>query len=346
MAKKNMLYFRERKMRSGVTYYYFYNGKKMPDTALGSDYVLAVRQWSELMKSLGEATGAVVTFIDLLRTYETFELPKLAKSTQATHRSDLKHLIEYFSTPTPAPLDKIRPVNIKAMLKWKQHQPTTANRLKRLFSTIFNYGRGEGYTDNENPCKGIKGFKLNKREVDITDEVFHAVRLEGDEPLRDAMDLAEAIGQRPGDVLSLTEHHIKDEMLGVRQGKTKARRRVRIEGRLKAVLDRIKARKAGYKVWSANLIVNKRGLALTKWTLRDNFEAAREAAALKADAANLKDLAIAIREFWFYDLRAKAADDTAEVHGEQAAADLLGHPNVTTTQRHYLRRGRVVGPSK
>ena len=54
----------------------------------------------------------------------------------------------------------------------------------------------------------------------------------------------------------------------------------------------------------------------------------------------------AIKEFWFYDLRAKAADDTSDVRGDQAASDLLGHENVKTTQRHYLRRGKIVSPTK
>jgi integrase len=49
---------------------------------------------------------------------------------------------------------------------------------------------------------------------------------------------------------------------------------------------------------------------------------------------------------WFYDLRAKAADDVSDDRGDQAAADLLGHENVRTTQRHYLRRGKQVGPTK
>jgi integrase len=347
MLKKKMLYFRQRAMRSGVTYYYFDNGPGKPETALGSDYVLAVRKWTELMDAMGESGAApMVTFLDLLDTYEATELPKLAKSTQATHRSDIKHLREYFGKPTPAPLDAIRPANIRTMLKWKASQPTTANRLKRLFSTIFNFGRGEGYTNNENPCVGIKGHSLDKREVDINDEVFKAVWDEGTEPLREAMDLAEASGQRPGDVLSLTEHDIRDAKLGVRQGKTKAKRRIRVEGRLLAVIERIKLRKAKYKVWSAHLAVNSRGMPLTKAVLRDLFTEARESAAVKADKAGNKTLAAEIRAFWFYDLRAKAADDTAELHGDQAAADLLGHGNVAVTQRHYLRRGKVVSPSK
>ena len=51
-------------------------------------------------------------------------------------------------------------------------------------------------------------------------------------------------------------------------------------------------------------------------------------------------------DFWFYDLRAKAADDTSDERGDQAAADLLGHSNIRTTQRHYLRRGKIVSPTR
>ena len=103
----------------------------------------------------------------------------------------------------------------------------------------------------------------------------------------------------------------------------------------------IATRKDGYKVWCANLTTNLQGLPLTKHTLRNHFEAARAAAAI----AHPK-LADEIKAMWFYDLRAKAADDTADDHGDQAAADLLGHNNVATTQRHYLRRGKKVGPTR
>jgi len=117
-------------------------------------------------------------------------------------------------------------------------------------------------------------------------------------------------------------------------------------GRLDAVLTRIKARKASYKVWSSSLVVNSRGLPLTKWMLRGSFTDARRAAALKADAAKNPAFAAEIRAFWFYDLRAKAADDIAEIHGDQAATDLLVHDSVRTTKNHYLRRGNIVAPPR
>lgn len=343
---KPMQNFRAREQKSGRTFYYFdAGGKPRREIPLGDDYVMAVRKWAELIAAPSFAVP-VVTMIELIDKYEAEELPKLATSTQATYRSDLKHLREFFGDPEPAPLDGIKPSHIKKLLKWKKKHPTTANRLKRLTSTIFNFGRGEGYTDKENPCEGVIGFSLETRDIDIGDAVFQAVWGAADAPTRDAMDLAEATGQRPGDTLRMTELHIKDGLLSVQQGKGKKKRRIVIEGRLAAVIERIKERKRGYKVWSSSLAVNSRGLPLTKWVLRDSFTAARSAAAAKAKAAGDPEFAAAIRAFWFYDLRAKAADDTAEDRGEQAAADLLGHSSVSTTQKHYLRRGKIVKPSK
>ncbi|MNV41918.1 hypothetical protein D3C71_1335720 [compost metagenome] len=107
------------------------------------------------------------------------------------------------------------------------------------------------------------------------------------------------------------------------------------------LLDRIKARKDACRMWSSALIVNQAGEALSQKALAEVYKRARSRAA----AAHPK-LAEQIKTMRFYDLRAKAADDVSEVRGEAAAAELLGHDSVTTTQRHYLRKGRVVGPTK
>lgn len=333
--------FRARPQKSGKTYYYFdAGGKPRREIPLGSDYVLAVRKWSELMADQEKATLAS-NFKELADRYEREVLPTKAKSTQATQRGDLKMLREFFCTPSPAPLEQIRPAHIHKLLEWKKSNPTTANRLKRVFSHMFNKARAWGYTDRPNPVTGIKGFYLPKREVYVRDEVYRAVWEAASAPLRDAMDLAYLTGQRPGDTLRMTERDITDGMLAVRQSKKGRQLRIRVEGELAAVLERIQARKAGYKVWSAHLTVNTRGLALTRQTLRTQFEEAREAAA----KAHPK-LAAEIRAMWFYDLRAKAADDTADERGDQAAADLLGHGSVAVTKAHYLRKGKVVKPTK
>lgn len=341
MVKTVMRHFRARPQKSGKVYYYFdQGGKPRKEAPLGSDYVLAVRKWAELMAQT-EVAAAVTTFIELADRYDREEVPKKAKSSQITLRADMKHLRKFFSDPTPAPLDSIRSVHIKALLNWMKAHPTTANRLKRTFSHMFNKAREWDYTQNANPCTGVKGFPIPKREVYVTDEVYAAVRACASLPLQDAMDLAYLTGQRPGDMLEMTERHIIDGALSVKQHKTKTRRRIRIEGELAELIKRIKARKEGYKVWSANLTVNTRGLRLSKTGMRRNWVAARKAAA----EANPK-LREAILEFWFYDLRAKAADDVADMHDDQTASNLLGHGSVAITQRHYLRKGKIVSPTK
>ncbi|BBE09484.1 phage-related integrase [Mycoavidus cysteinexigens] len=80
---------------------------------------------------------------------------------------------------------------------------------------------------------------------------------------------------------------------------------------------------------------------MTKGSLKYYFDSAREKAA-KAHP-EFKDQ---LKAFWLYDLRAKAADDTSAEKGDQAAADLLGHIDVRTTKRHYLRRGKKVAPTR
>jgi fumarylacetoacetate (FAA) hydrolase family protein len=62
----------------------------------------------------------------------------------------------------------------------------------------------------------------------------------------------------------------------------------------------------------------------------------------KGDAAQADE----IRAFWFRDLRAKAADDKADQAGEKEAQNLLGHTDGRMTARHYLRRGKIVGPTR
>ena len=206
---------------------------------------------------------------------------------------------------------------------------------------MWNHARGWGYTDLPNPCEGVKVHSLAKRTVYITDDVFSAVFAHASAPLRDAMELAYLTGQRPADALEMTEHDIMEGHLIVTQEKTKQPLRIIISGKLADLIERIHARKASLKAVTGVLLVNKHGKRLTRSVLRNDFEEARNAAALA-----FPEMADTIKQFWFYDLRAKAADDTSDDRGDQAASDLLGHDSVRTTQKHYLKRGKIVAPTK
>lgn len=326
-----------RTQRSGKVYYYMYTkDKPRKEIPLGPDFILALKKYAELNIVVEPRTGA--TFSDVQKRYLVEVVPKLAASSARMYRSDIKHLLAAFSD---APLAQIKPMHIRQFLDDRADKPTTANRCKRVFSTMWNHARGWGYTDLPNPCEGIHGHSLPKRTVYITDAVFDAVWAHASAPLRDAMDLAYLTGQRPADALRMTKNDIVDGYLVVTQEKTKQPLRIQIVGKLKTLIERIQMRKAVHRILTAALLVNSHGKRLTSPVLRSHFDIAKKDAAMTNP-----DMAPAIKNFRFYDLRAKAADDISDERGDQAASDLLGHESVKTTQRHYLRRGKIVVPTK
>jgi integrase len=135
--------------------------------------------------------------------------------------------------------------------------------------------------------------------------------------------------------------YITDEIFDLVHKNASLPLRITITGKLAELIDRIRARKETHKVVTGALLVNLQGKRLTKDVLRNHFDEARKAAAKERP-----EMADSIKEFWFYDLRAKAADDTSDDRDDQAASNLLGHENVSTTRRHYLRRGKIVAPTK
>ncbi len=204
---------------------------------------------------------------------------------------------------------------------------------------MWNYAREHGYTKAANPCQGIKGFRESGRDAFVDDELLDAVMKHASLPLQFAIRLAHATGQRPGDVLRMSETDISGGMLHVQQGKTKAKLRIVIEGDLKALIEEIVqfkvAQSAKTRTRSLSLLVNEQGQKLTAAMLRNRFDAARDAAGI--DKA----------KFQFRDLRAKAATETDETGGTRAAQALLGHTTETMTEAYIRHKvGRKVTPHR
>lgn len=332
--------------RPGVTYYYYdAGGKPRREIPLGTDYAAAVRKWAELEADKPEVAHALIHVKHVWERYMREVLPGKAKRTQADNLKEAEWLLKFFNNP-PAPLDAVKPIHIRQYLDWRtdkgQHSLTRANREKALFSHWWNKAREWGLTSLPNPCAGVKGFTEPGRDIYIEDQVFEAVYAVACQPLRDAMDAAYLGGQRPADTLRMSEQHIKDETMGVTQGKRGKKLRIAIEGEFKARLDAMIERKAGAKVHSLALVCNESGRALTAGALRSRFEKARRLAA-KLNPAIAAD----IMKFWFMDLRAKAGTDKAELEGLEAAQQQLGHKSIKMTE-HYVRarKGQFVKPTK
>lgn len=328
---------RVRKKGKKTFYYYDHGGKPRREEPLGSDYGLAIMRWAEIRRDGDAKPAAVVTFSYVATQYFAEVVPTKGQETQKDNKRELKQLLRFFNNP-PGPLDGIEPKHVKQYLRIRGAKAKVrANREKALLSHIWNWARETGFTSLPNPCAGVKGFTEKGREdVYIEDEVFQAVWDAGQQPLRDAMDLAYLTAQRVADTLKMDERHIKQGFLEVTQNKRGAKRRIEIVGELDALLKRISARKATYKVHSTKLVVGEKGQPLTYRMLCDRFYKARELAGIE------------IGTFQFRDLRAKAGTDKADSSQDiRQAQKQLGHSSVVMTE-HYTRkrRGEKVTPTR
>ncbi len=327
-------HLRARKRGEKIRYYYDTGGKPRKEIALGSDYALALKKWAELEIDASLRHPNVITFRYVAERYIKDVLPGKAQATQKDNLRELKQLYLFFDNP-PAPLDQIKPINIRQYLDWRG--TIRANREKALFSHIWNKAREWGYTDLSNPCKGITGKQeKGRKHVYIENNMYAAVHTVASQLLRDAMDIAYLTGQRPADMLKMTEHDIQDGLLIVKQGKTGVKLRISIEGELRDLIARIMVRKSTYKIRSLYLIVDNSGQKISASALRGHFDRAREIAGIKK------------ADFQFRDLRGKAATDKTESSGDiRQAQKQLGHTTVTMTE-HYVRgrKGDKVTPTK
>ena len=341
---------RARHRKTKIYYYYDLGGKPRREEPLGTDFVLAVKRWAEIEQQ-DVPRAAIPRFKDAVDMYLREVLQTKAPRTQADNLAELDVLRRFFDID--AVLDEIEPTHITEYMRWrhgeavkwyigKKKKPPVnaghvrANREIALFSHIFNHARSRGLTKAANPCAGIKRNAESGRDVYVEDDLYARVYARADQPTKDAMDLAYLVAQRPQDTLNYDERNIRNGFLLIDQGKTGKKIRMEIIGELKAVIERIRARKAAYKIVSTALVVNEKGQRLTLDALQQRFFAARRAAGIGTD------------EFQFRDLRAKAATDKADSSGDiRQAQKQLGHESVVMTEGYVRkRRGEKVGPTR
>lgn len=317
-----------RARRRGDKVYYFYDtgGKPRTEISLGTDYVLAVQQWAQLHQAQPTAQMTVAWLIGKYLASSAYA--SVGSGTQADYRFALDKIMEKFGD---APLDQVRPSHVTLYIEQRsQSSKHRALREKAVLSMLYNWAIEREFA-KFNPAGAVKTKRLpGRKNVYIHDEMLDAVYEKSPQDLRDAIDLAYYIGQRPADLLSMTLVKVRDGMLEYRQAKTATPQRIALIGGLKEVIDRIQARKAERKVASLFLLVNERGQKMTKAMLRSRFEAARAAAG------------IAGKDFQFRDLRRKSGSDLRDQAGLDAAQDLLGHKSVVMTEHYTAARGKKI----
>jgi integrase len=279
---------------------------------LSNDRAEALRLWAK-QEGVREDDSTKL-FSVVARRYVREVFPTKAIRTQVDNEAELKNLVAVFGG---MPIDAIMPMHVRQYLDIRgETAKTRANREKALFSHVYNKAREWGYTDLQNPCLGVKGFKETGRSRYVTDDEFLKVRAHAHFTVVDAMDLALLTGQRPSDVLKLKHSDIRDGALWIVQNKTSARLGIEVTGELAQVIERMQ--KYPRKQSGQYIVQDEKGQRVTQTALRSRFTKAREIAGI---------------DFQFRDLRAKAATDTGDLAHSQK---LLAHKKRDMTE-HYVK---------
>jgi integrase len=329
--------FRTRKNADGTLRYYYDHGEvegRRVLEPLGTNRVVALQRWAELEgKRLPTSEIERHTFLMLEREYRRRELPQKSPATRRMYDLFLTRLSTVIGDRA---LDALTPADVAAI--WQataeKRGVVTANRTKAVLSLVLNCGRLWNMMTIANPCAGVRGKKENGRQhVLIDDQLYAAVYAVADEPLRNAMDLADLCAQRPADILGVKRSNIVKGNLMFRTRKTGAFVTVQITGELAVLMERLLAFRGSKVDVSPYLVRDEEGYPLTKGQLRSRFDKAREKAGIEK------------AKFQFRDLRARGVTHKTIDEGLEAGQRLAGHSGPGMTAR-YVRGARPVKPSR
>lgn len=316
-----------------VYYVYDMRPEGKPDVRLGSDLAAAIATWDELHNKKRRIKGTVE---EALGRWEAEKLPAYTSAeTRRGYAKSLKKLRSKFAEATWA---DVRLPHLIAYLRARKAK-TQGNREMSLFQIVWNFARMEGLTELPWPAAGMERSKWKNeesaREVEVTDAMFEAVYAEGDQLLRDAMDIASATGMRITDVRTISLPPGDELRLKASKTGKKADFSVSVSAVLPDVIRRRRANKAAQHLM---LLAGPFKRTVSERMLTDRFAAARERAADKAEDA---DLAAAIRGMILRDCRKYAADKAESADDAQR---LLQHGSRATTLRHYRTRADQIKP--
>lgn len=326
------------KAKSGrVRHYYFYDmrSERRPDIALGRDFDEALKKWRDLHIRKPRIAGTLEEAFD---AWEQHVLPTYANAeTKRGYAKSLRTMRPAMQASTWGDVDL--PM-LRRYLRDRSAK-TQANREMALLSIIWNWGRLEGYTALPWPAAGMERSKWKNaekpRKVKVLDEVWEAIRYEGNQTLRDCMDLGAATGMRLTDCVTVLLP--KGDILHMEASKTgkEAEWDLSLSATLPDLLRRRRAMGADHLM----LLSTPKGQPVELRKLGYQWDKARKRAAVKAGLANDYEMVRQIRALYLRDTRKRAAQKAANL---EEAAELLQHCDKRLTERHYggLRKLRPV----
>jgi len=320
-----------------VVTYYFYDRRPdgEPDVPLGKDWDEALKQWEEIHHRQPRIAGTLEEAFD---RWEKEALPLYENA--ETRRSYAKHLRRLRPVFGPALWHEVGLPELKGYLK-QRGAKTQGNREMALLSIVWNWSRLEGLCDLPFPAAGMEKSRWKNKEkprrFTVTDPLFEAVYAEGDEVLRDCMDLASATSMRLTDCRTILLP--RNDVLRLTASKTG--KDADYDLSLSTVLPGLLERRRAIKTDCLMLLVTPTGRAVSYGMLRDRWDQARLQAAIKSKIANDDEFARDIEAMFLRDMRKMAAGLAGS---DEEAAELLQHDDVRLTRRHYRTAAAKLRP--
>ncbi|MDD0817172.1 integrase [Curvibacter sp. HBC28] len=308
--------------------YYFYDRRLdgEPDVPLGTDFDQAIKKWDEIHNKAPRIVG---TLEEAFSRWEKEVLPTYTSiETKKGYAKNLRTIRPIFADST---WDQVDMPSIKGYLKARSAK-TQGNREMSLLSIIWNWARGEGLTRLPWPAAGMERSKWKNKETPrrmvVTDQLFEALYAEGNQLLRDCMDLSTATGMRLTDCITVLMP--RNDMLRLEASKTGKEADYDIN--VSQVLPELVARRKAMRTNHLMLLSTEDGKRVTHTTLRYWYDKARNQAYVKAALANDDEFMREIRRLVLRDMRKRAAQLAG---GLDEASALLQHNDKRLTQRHY-----------
>lgn len=175
-------------------------------------------------------------------------------------------------------------------------------------------------------------YPVTFRDVYMEDYLLEKLLEFADQQMKDILQVAYLIGQRPIDLCKIHRSHIYNGVLHITQKKTKKKIQFAVVGKLKEIIER---RLQNGNEW---LFTNKRGRQLKRERLSDFFDQLK-----RKTIANYPALEDELLPLQLRDLRAKSATDLSLLASDEQAQKTLGHTTPKMTQ-HYIRKEKTLKP--
>ncbi|KAK6697585.1 hypothetical protein SNK04_013969 [Fusarium graminearum] len=308
---------------------------KRKETALGSDYGLAIQKWAELERATTIPTDAKLTFRQAAERYRIEVIPTKAEGTRKANLRELETLLKFFDDP-PGPLDAIRPTHVFNYLVAPR---CTGEREPREIAAVtpLELVPQEGLYRPAEPLRRREP-QPGRRPRRVRGGRRAAAGLRRRRPGAERCD-GPCLPDRPapGRRARAGPAQHQGRRAGAAPGQDEDADAHRHHRRAKGADRPLAVQEAPGRCTDQYPAAAGRGLAADRQdALRYRFDKARERAGIPKD------------QFQFRDLRAKAGTDKADSAGDiRQAQQQLGHQSVTTTEIYVRkRRGALTSPTK